>query len=377
MQSRCFPPPCPQTPARKARKLVKGKCNVVMFVGLQGAGKTTTVAKYAHYYKNRRYRVAMVCADTFRAGAFDQLKQNASKLHVPYYGSSSETDPVVVARAGVDVFRREGFDLIIVDTSGRHMQESELFKEMEAVNAAVKPDEVVFVMDSTIGQAAEAQATAFGSSVDVGSVIITKLDSHAKGGGALSAVAATGAPITFTGSGEHFADLDPFEPAEFVGKLLGRGGIMGLVRALKETTDEGEQLAMLKRATKGHMTMRDVYDQMTQIMKLGSLSKIMSSLGGPMAAAMEAMPEGQDPGDRFKRMLIIMDSMTETELDGTMGDLLADDGKLRRVRGRVAALSQCCGLHAAGRYLLAYASVSCCCWCCDWCRNDGSYCCHG
>jgi signal recognition particle subunit SRP54 len=217
------------TPSKAARKLVRGKPNVVMFVGLQGAGKTTTIAKYAHYYKNRRFRVAMVCADTFRAGAFDQLRQNATKLHVPFYGSHSETDPVKIAREGVETFRRERFDLIIVDTSGRHKQETALFREMEAVHDAVTPDEVIFVMDSTIGQAAEAQARAFSTSVDVGSVIITKLDGHAKGGGALSAVAATGSPIIFTGSGEHFADLDPFQPTEFVGKLLGKGNLTGLV----------------------------------------------------------------------------------------------------------------------------------------------------
>lgn len=329
------------TPARKPRKLKKGQPNVVMFVGLQGAGKTTTVAKYANYYKNRRFKVAMVCADTFRAGAFDQLKQNASKLHVPYYGSSSETDPVAIARAGVKAFRRDRFDLIIVDTSGRHKQEADLFREMEAVHAAVRPDEVIFVMDSTIGQAAEAQAEAFGSTVDVGSVIMTKLDGHAKGGGALSAVAATGAPVTFLGSGEHFADLQPFDPTEFVGKLLGRSSIVSLMRAVKETIDEEEQMAMLKRATKGGMTMRDVYDQIAQIQKLGSIQQIMGALGGPMAAMMQNLPEGQDGSERFTRMLVVLDSLSERELDSPVKTLLADDAVLRRVaRGSGAELPE-------------------------------------
>lgn len=194
-------------PGREPYKLRKGKPNVIMFVGLQGAGKTTTVAKYAHFYQQRRWKVSMVCADTFRAGAYDQLKQNATRVRVPFYGSYTEADPVKIASEGVDYFRREGMEVIIVDTSGRHKQEAALFEEMEQVAAAVRPDDIVFVMDSTIGQAAFGQAKAFKDSVPVGSVIITKLDGHAKGGGALSAVAATGSPIIFIGSGEHFDDL--------------------------------------------------------------------------------------------------------------------------------------------------------------------------
>ena len=328
------------TPARKPRKLVRGRSNVVMFVGLQGAGKTTTVAKFAHYYKNRRFKVAMVCADTFRAGAFDQLRQNASKLRVPFYGSHAETDPVRIAREGVAAFRKDKFDLIIVDTSGRHRQETELFREMEAVHSAVEPDDVVFVMDSTIGQAAEAQARAFSESVEVGSVVITKLDGHAKGGGALSAVTATGAPVIFTGSGEHFADLDPFEPAEFVGKLLGKGDLSGIIRAMRETVDEGEQLAMLRRITKGHFTMRDLYEQLTQIGKLGPLSKVMASMPGPIAQAFAGMPEGGGQ-DKFKRMLVIMDSMTDAEMDMPFADLMAAEPRLRRVaRGSGAPMAE-------------------------------------
>ena len=182
----------------------KGKVNVVMFVGLQGSGKTTTCAKYAHHYKKKGWKVAMVCADTFRAGAFDQLKQNAARIKIPFYGSYVETDPVAIAEEGVSEFKREGMELIIVDTSGRHKQETELFDEMKQVEKVVSPDEVIFVMDSSIGQQCYAQAEAFRKAVNVGSVIITKMDGHARGGGALSAVAATESPIIFIGDGEHF-----------------------------------------------------------------------------------------------------------------------------------------------------------------------------
>ena len=219
---------------REPFKPKKGKANVVMFVGLQGAGKTTTVAKYAHYYQARKWKVAMVCADTFRAGAFDQLKQNATRVRVPFYGSYTETDPVKIAAEGVEQFRREGYDIIIVDTSGRHKQEASLFEEMVQVQEAVQPDDIVFTMDSTIGQAAFGQAEAFKKAVRVGSVIITKLDGHAKGGGALSAVAATGSPIIFVGTGEHFDELAPFEAKAFISKLLGRGDLAGLITEFKD-----------------------------------------------------------------------------------------------------------------------------------------------
>jgi signal recognition particle subunit SRP54 len=211
----------------------KGKCNVVMFVGLQGSGKTTSIAKYAKYYKERKWTCGMVCADTFRAGAFDQLKQNATRIKVPFYGSYTEADPVVIAREGVEEFKKAKFEMIIVDTSGRHKQSDDLFEEMQRVRDAVQPDEIIFVMDSTIGQAAKDQAQAFSETVDVGSVIITKLDGHAKGGGALSAVAMTGSPIVFIGTGEHFDDLEKFEAKSFIKRLLGMGDLESLVRATR------------------------------------------------------------------------------------------------------------------------------------------------
>ena len=138
-----------------------------MFVGLQGSGKTTTCMKYAHHYKKKGFKPAMVCADTFRAGAFDQLKQNATKAGIPFYGSYSETDPAKIAEDGVNKFKEGGRDLIIVDTSGRHKQEEALFEEMRQVSTNVQPDLVIFVMDGSIGQAAMDQAKAFKATVEV------------------------------------------------------------------------------------------------------------------------------------------------------------------------------------------------------------------
>jgi signal recognition particle subunit SRP54 len=168
------------TPSTNPYKLKRGKPNVILFVGLQGAGKTTSIAKFANYYQRRGYKTAMVCADTFRAGAFDQLKQNATKLRVPFYGSYTEADPVAIAEQGVKQFVKGKYEVIIVDTSGRHKQEAALFEEMQEIAAAIQPDNTIFVMDATQGQAVYDQALGFHDAVDVGAVIVTKLDGHAK-----------------------------------------------------------------------------------------------------------------------------------------------------------------------------------------------------
>ncbi|PHJ24052.1 signal recognition particle protein srp54 [Cystoisospora suis] len=349
------------TPEREPYVPVKGKTNVIMFVGLQGSGKTTTCTKFAHYYQRKGWRVALVCADTFRAGAFDQLKQNATKVRIPFYGrhvfdfekdwnvclrhvvvldsrqqslvscdrdfvlfgyeffslflfcSYTEADPVKIAEEGVDQFRKEKYDMIILDTSGRHKQEAALFDEMKQVAEAVNPDDIVFVMDSHIGQACLEQAQAFSDSVSVGSVIVTKLDGHAKGGGALSAVAATGAPIIFLGSGEHFDDFESFSANSFVSRLLGLGDVGGLFSTLKEMVDVEKQTELMERLTKGKFTLEDMADQFRNVLKMGPISKVMSMIPG---IGSNLISKGQEQAgvQRIKRFLCIMDSMTDEEL---------------------------------------------------------------
>ncbi|CAD6337806.1 unnamed protein product [Miscanthus lutarioriparius] len=177
----------------------KKPASVVMLIGLQGSGKTTTCVKYADYHCRMGFSPALVCADTFRAGALYQQRQSAAKASIPFYGSYTESDPVKVAVEGVDRFRNndqaadaEGCecDLVNVDTSGRHGQEAALLEEIRQVAEATRPDLVVLVMDASIGQAAFDQALAFKQSAEVGAVIVTKMDGHAKGGGALSALSA-------------------------------------------------------------------------------------------------------------------------------------------------------------------------------------------
>lgn len=289
----------------------KGKSNVIMFVGLQGAGKTTTCTKLARHYQSRGFKACLVCADTFRAGAFDQLKQNATKAKIPYYGSLTETDPAVVAREGVDKFKKERFEVIIVDTSGRHRQESALFQEMMDIQKAVKPDETIMVLDASIGQQAEAQAKAFKEAADFGAIIITKTDGHASGGGAISAVAATHTPIVFIGTGEHMLDLERFAPQQFISKLLGMGDMAGLVEHVQSL--KLDQKDTIKHITEGIFTIRDLRDQLQNIMKMGPLSKMAGMIPG-MSNMMQGMDDEEGTG-KLKRMIYICDSMTDKELD--------------------------------------------------------------
>jgi len=302
-------------------KLKRSKPNIILFVGLQGAGKTTTIAKYAHYHQRRGYKTAMVCADTFRAGAFDQLKQNATKLRIPFYGSYTEADPVAIAQEGVEQFIKDKYELILVDTSGRHRQESGLLEEMQEIAAVVHPNETIFVMDATQGQAVYDQAWAFHEAVDVGSVIVTKLDGHAKGGGALSAVAATQSPICFLGSGEHLDDLDPFNPQGFVSKLLGMGDVKGLMEQFKsvheDASGKSSQKELLEKMSKGVFTLRDMYKQFENMLKLGPMNKVMGMIPGIPDYLLPNNTDGDDEGsNRLKKFMYMMDSMTKAELDG-------------------------------------------------------------
>jgi len=316
-------------PGKKPFAPKKGKSSVVMFVGLQGAGKTTSCTKYASHYKKQGFKVALVCADTYRAGAFDQLKQNAMKERVPFYGSLTEMDPVAIADEGVRKFKEEKMELIIVDTSGRHKQEDSLFEEMTQIETVLEPNDTIFVMDSTIGQAAKDQAQAFKAAVKVGSVILTKLDGHAKGGGAISAVAATESPIVFIGTGEHMGDFESFEPKRFVQRLLGMGDLKGLLEIGPHVGPGKSAPAMVARLQKGEFSLRDMREQYLMVLKMGPLDKVMDMLPG-FAAGMEGNAKVTEA--RIKGFLIMMDSMTFDELDGI------DRGRAKKSNGKMAEL---------------------------------------
>lgn len=315
------------TAKKKAYELKKGKCNIIMFVGLQGSGKTTTCTKYGFHYVKKGWKVGLVCADTFRAGAFDQLKQNATKCKIAFYGSYTEMDPVKIAEEGVLEFKKKNFDLIIIDTSGKHMQESALFEEMKQVAEVTKPNDIIFVMDSHIGQACFDQAQAFKNAVDVGSVIITKLESHAKGGGALAAVAATESPITFIGTGEHFEDFEAFDPQGFISRLLGEGDVKQLFETVKNAFSDEQQKKLYDNIQKGIFTFKDFREQYKTVLKMGPLDKVVSMIPGLGA---QMMPKGQEKEatKKIMKQLYMMDSMTDAELECK---IKLDETRIKRI----------------------------------------------
>ncbi|EJW02377.1 signal recognition particle protein SRP54 [Edhazardia aedis USNM 41457] len=292
-------------PGTKPPELSKKSVNIVLFVGLQGCGKTTTVCKYANFYQKQKFKVGIVCADTFRAGAFDQIKQNALKIKVPYYGSE-EKDPVKVARKGVEKFVNEKFNLILIDSSGRNTQEKELFDEMQQIISAVTPTNIVFVMDAGIGQAAESQAKGFSDATNIGSIILTKIDGTKKAGGALTSVATTKCPVEFVGSGENMEDFDKFDVKRFVNKMLGLGDIEGLVE--KVSSLNIDEKALMKKVETGTFTLKDFYDQFQQIMSLGPLQNILSMIPGMNNVN---MPEE----DSLRKMVCIFDSLSKNEIN--------------------------------------------------------------
>ncbi|XP_056167415.1 signal recognition particle subunit SRP54 2-like [Syzygium oleosum] len=310
----------------------KGKTSVIMFVGLQGSGKTTTCTKYAYYHQKKGWKPALVCADTFRAGAFDQLKQNATKAKIPFYGSYTESDPVKIAVEGVETFKKENCDLIIVDTSGRHKQEAALFEEMLQVSEATKPDFIVFVMDSSIGQAAFDQAQAFKQSVPVGAVIVTKMDGHAKGGGALSAVAATKSPVIFIGTGEHMDEFEVFDVKPFVSRLLGLRDWSGFMDKIHEVVPKDQQPELLLKLSEGNSTLRIMYELFQYILKMGPMGQVFSMLPG---FSSELMPKGQEKESqaKLKRYMTMMDSMTNEELDTSNPKIMNDSRIMRIAKG--------------------------------------------
>ncbi|AMD18797.1 HBL105Cp [Eremothecium sinecaudum] len=316
---------CEATPYQPTKK----KTNIIMFVGLQGSGKTTSCTKLAVYYSKRKFKVGLVCADTFRAGAFDQLKQNAIKAKIPFYGSYTETNPVTVAAEGVDKFKKEKFDVIIVDTSGRHHQEGALFQEMIEISQAVKPDQTLMVLDASIGQAVEQQSKAFKEASNFGAIILTKMDGHAKGGGAISAVAATKTPIVFIGTGEHIQDFEKFTPKSFVSKLLGIGDIESLLEQFKTFSNKEDTKATIENIQQGKFTLLDFQKQMQTIMKMGPLSNLANMIPG-MGNMLSEFSE-EETSRKMKKMVYVFDSMTKEELESDGRLLIENPTRLIRI----------------------------------------------
>ncbi len=289
------------------------KQQTIMMVGLYGQGKTTTCGKLAHYFQRKGLRPALIAGDVHRPAAYDQLQQIGDRINVPVYGGGD--DAVEVVKEGMQEFRKH--DVVIVDTSGRHSLEQDLIDEMKRIFKAADPDEKILIMDGSTGQQAGPQAKAFNDAIGITGVILTKMDGTAKGGGALSAVAETEAPILYMGTGEHLEDLEKFDSTRFLSRLLGMGDIESLLEKAEEVAREKGKDKLEKSAQQimsGKFTLRDMYEQMEMVSGMGSLQKLADMLPGGMGQRMRGadMHETEEKLEKFR---VMMDSMTEQEMD--------------------------------------------------------------
>jgi signal recognition particle subunit SRP54 len=271
---------------------------------------TTSSAKMARYFQKRSFKTALICGDTYRLGAFAQLKQLTKDINVPVYGKEGGQDVLSIVAKGVKDFTNEGYEVIIIDTAGRHKDEKSLIQEMKKITQAVNPNEVILVIDATIGQQAALQAKAFHEATKIGSICLTKLDGTARGGGALSAVASIGVPIKFVGTGEGIEDIDLFVPSRFVGRLLGMGDINGLIQKVKEaeaTLPEKKTKAILR----GRFTLEDMYAQMESMKSMGPLRHILKMIPGMSYKLPDDTLE--DAEYKLKKWRYIIQSMTKEE----------------------------------------------------------------
>ncbi|MDR0901083.1 MAG: signal recognition particle protein Srp54 [Methanobrevibacter sp.] len=297
---------------KKAHELeIDQKPFKIMFLGLQGSGKTTTIGKLCRFLQKKGFSPAVVCTDTWRPAAYEQLKQLTEDLQIQLYGDPDNKDAVDLARKGLKEFRNQ--KIVIFDTAGRHKEEKDLLNEMEELNAVVEPNEAILVIDGTIGQQARDQAKAFAEATNVGSIIITKLDGSAKGGGALSAVAEIGAPIKFIGTGERLDDFEVFDPDRFISRLLGMGDIKTLIEKAEEVIDEDVAAETMNAMLSGKFTLKDMENQFEMMNSMGPMKQIMNmipGLGGNIPKEATQMTE-----DKINQYKIIMSSMTQEEME--------------------------------------------------------------
>ncbi|MEB3780903.1 MAG: signal recognition particle protein Srp54 [Desulfurococcales archaeon] len=302
---------------------------VIVLLGVQGSGKTTTAGKLAYYYSRMNYKVGLVAADTYRPGAYDQLRTLALATGALFYGER-EGDSIEIARKGVEELKKRGAELIIIDTAGRHGYggEKALLEEMKAIIEKVKPDEVILVLDASIGQKAYELASNFHKAAPIGSIIVTKMDGSARGGGILSAVAATGAKIKFIGTGEKIDEIEPFRPPRFVARILGLGDLESLLERIR-SLEEAQNLEKISEdMLKGKITMRTLYRQLKAMRKMGPLGKILQMLPGVGLLSSldeEKLKLGEEKIDKW---LAIIESMTYEELDNPE---IIDRRRMRRI----------------------------------------------
>lgn len=294
----------------ESREIKLGKHNVFLMVGLYGSGKTTSISKLAAYYAKRGHRICAIGLDVHRPAAPEQLKQLCDKLKIPAFIDKDEKDPKKIWRKYESELK--DYEIVFVDSAGRDALSEDLIKEIKDIAKLSKPTETLLVMPADIGQAAKKQAQAFKEAVNITGVIITRMDSTAKAGGALTACAEVKAPVVFIGTGEKPADLETFEPEAFLSRLLGMGDLKTLMEKIQSVVNKDDIERAQKAMQDGKFTMKEFEAQLESMGELGSMEKIMSLIPGLGKAK---IPEGtmETQEAKIKQWKHIIKSMTAAE----------------------------------------------------------------
>ncbi|GHC24794.1 signal recognition particle protein [Aidingimonas halophila] len=292
---------------------LKAQPSVILMAGLQGAGKTTSVAKLARYLREReKKKVLVVSADVYRPAAIDQLETLAGEVEVDFFPSSSDQQPVAIANAAIKHAKIQFHDVVIVDTAGRLHVDSDMMDEIRALHKAVSPEETLFVVDAMTGQDAANTAKAFHDALPLTGVILTKADGDARGGAALSVRHVTGKPIKFMGMGEKVDALESFHPDRVASRILGMGDVLSLIEEAERTVDKGKADKLAKKVKKGKgFDLEDFRDQLQQLKKMGGMGGLMSKMPG--MGQMAEMAQGPGPEKELGKLEALINSMTPHE----------------------------------------------------------------
>jgi signal recognition particle subunit SRP54 len=283
----------------------------IMLVGLQGSGKTTSAGKLSIHLRKHGKRPYLVPADVYRPAAIDQLKKLGAQLDVPVYAATTDMDPVQICRDARVAAHKEGCDTLILDTAGRLHIDEELMGELGRIREAVKPSDILLVADAMTGQDAVNIAKSFDETLDLGGVILTKLDGDARGGAAISIRSITGKPIKFVGVGEKLSDLEAFHPDRMASRILGMGDVLTMIEKAQAVVDEKQAVELQKKLRKNQFTLEDFRDQMVQIRKMGSLTDLLGMIPG--MNKMKQLKNLDVDEKEFVRIEAIINSMTPQE----------------------------------------------------------------
>ena len=295
-------------------KLEKGKQTIIMLVGLYGAGKTTTTSKLAAYYSKRGFKTAMLGLDVHRPAASDQLEQLGKQTKIKTFTNKTEKSAINIYNKYKDELK--DYELVIIDTAGRHSLDEELVDEIKELTDTIKPDYKLLTIQADIGQAAKTQASEFQNTININGVIITRMDSTAKAGGALTACSETSAPVYFIGTGEKTNEFETFNPESFISRLLGLGDLEGLLEKVQSAVDEKSQKKLKKNLEEGTFNLRDFQQQLKQMSGMGSMSKMLEMIPG-LGKAKDKIPEELlgTQEEKVKKWNHIINSMTEEEVN--------------------------------------------------------------